>query len=121
MIVITCIKPETLRRIIQRGEATLELTSHQNVSAAEELRPGDIVFIARENEEDLRRGVEGIVVRVERVNVDYVRTDSPHEDEWEKKRARIRVSFIKTARVNQVARGRVITANVDTTDHFIIG
>lgn len=121
MIVITCIKPETIKKIKHRGEGTIELISHQNVAAAEELRSGDIIFLTTDNEEDLRRGSEGIVVRVDRASIDYFRHSEPHADEWEIKRARIRINFVGTARVNRVVRGKVIIADVDVQDHILIG
>ena len=121
MIVITCIRPEVIHKIRARGEGTLELWSVQNVLAAESLRPGDIAFVTEEGEEDIKRGVEGIVVRVERVHVDYRRINNNHGDEWDIKAARIRVSHIGNARVNQTARGRTLLADVDMHDHLLIG
>jgi len=121
MIVITCVRPDTLEKIRLRGEGTLELVSHQNVSAAEELRSGDIAFLTSESEEDVGRGSEGIIVRVERVSVEYFRYNEPHADEWEVKRARIRVTALSPGRVNRVVRGRVLVADVDTHDHLLIG
>jgi len=121
MLVITAIRPEVIRKIRARGEGTLELWSVPNVIAAESLRPGDVVFLTEEAEEDVKRGVEGIVVRVDRVNVDYRRTGNHYGDEWEVKAARMRVSLVGTARVSQVTGGRTLVANVDMHDHLIIG
>ena len=121
MIVITCIKPETIQKIHLRGEGTIELVSQQNVSAAEEIRTGDMVFLTCESEEDVGQGSEGIVIRVERVAVEFFRHNEPHADEWEIKRARIRGKFVSPARVHKMVRGKVTTAEVDSHDHLLIG
>jgi len=121
MIVITCVKPETLKKIRSRGGSTLELISQQNVSAAEDLKCGDLIFLTSDGEEDVEKGSEGIIVRVEKVSVDYFRHNEPHADEWEIKRARVRVKFVSPATVHKVVRGKKIVADVDTHDHLLIG
>jgi len=80
-----------------------------------------VVFLTCESEEDVGQGSEGIVIRVERVAVEFFRHNEPHADEWEIKRARIRGKFVSPARVHKMVRGKVTTAEVDSHDHLLIG
>jgi len=121
MIIVSAIKPETVHRLRARGDVTLELWSLHNVLAAEELQVGDILFLTDAALEDIRRGTNGVVARVERKNVDFRRVSENHMDEWEIRAARLRVSFISSGSVRRIHRGRIPTADIDIHDHILIG
>ncbi len=121
MIAITTIKGDKLRLLARRGDATVELKSQQNVAAAESLQSGDLVFITEEGEEDLRRGVPGVVARVERVSVDYRRINDPYCDEWEIRAARVRLRFVGHAKLRAILGRSPLSVDAELHDHAIIG
>ena len=118
VLALTALRSDVLQQLARRGFASVELVSHQNVSVAMKVRPGDRVFVTDELADELSKGTVGAVCVVERVSVEWVRIrGAPEYDEREILRARLRLRYDGPAKVEKVEGADV---DVSIPSQFVI-
>jgi hypothetical protein len=102
MHVLAGLRPESLARLEKRGEVVFEIISYRGIYAVIHSEEGGEIFLTTDLYEELGKGTEGVVARIVSKDVSDVRVSFDHVDEREVQRARVKVQFLRYARVREV-------------------
>lgn len=111
--------------LLKHGAKTFELVSCDNVSAARKLKPRDRVFATNMGKQDLKKGLEGVLAEVKRVETSYRRTFISGLSGFEENElltARIQLEYIDYGRIRKITDlGLGEGTEVDVETHVILG
>lgn len=122
MYALTGISLEAIEDLLRHGIKTFELASADHISIAKKIKPKSKIFITSLAKDDVRRGIDGILVEVKDRKMDYWRSEPREFDEKEMPTTRIQVIFLDHAKVKKTHDfGKGSGMDVEIETHVMLG
>ena len=122
MYALTGIDWSELQDLLKHRIKTFDLASADHIEIAQQLKQKEYVFITNVSKQDVRRGIEGLLGRVESVKTDYWKVMRKEFDEKEMPIARVQVTFVDRRRVTSVKNlGLGKGLKVEAETHVLVG